>query len=225
MHPYDIREATGVDARAQLTLEGAGPDQVNPQLAAPLHQQRHRFDEVAETLLLHQATDRGDDGWSPLRRAVGEAWQVQPVVDPRDRVGGGSVRRPEELQVVVADGHDRCGLGELARQVRRLHRLVEDVFRVGGEAVRHAGQQRGEAGHRGRHRAEVRMQMGEPLGPDEPGQLQCLNRVHDRHGEQLGKAAGHGRQLGLRRGERQPHIGRPDAGVPQVGDRSLDLGQ
>ena len=222
------RRAAGAEERDRVGEPGrvdGGADGVE-QLAVPGDPRLHGdpvgdeaadgLDEIEEALLLHHPAHRGDAqralGGHGLRIGVGEAVELEPVVDELDAVGGLRVAPPQVLEVVLGDRNDVVGAGDGEAEPGGVDGVVEQVLRVGRHRVLDPREGCRDLGGAPGERAEVGMEMGDAaLG----GRARELDRLVDVGGVVAGELR---EQRGVALGEPGDRRGRTGVHLPGVGE-------
>src|SRR5918999_583951 len=116
---------------------------------------------------------------SSARMAQASIRSTKPFLDRAYVLCVGTVVLAQVFDVVFAHRDGDRRVGEFAAQVGKPNALVEDILGVGGECVGHPHEPGGEPRHRRGCGGEVRVQVGDALQANLPGEHHGLVDVPD----------------------------------------------
>ena len=145
----------------QIIPEHAIADDLASELATSVVENRACFDQIAKSLLLHQAAHADDQRILSISRTIRKLLQVQSVIHPSQPCSILTEPAAEVLEVVITHRHGGGGVTELPPQALLVYAFVIDIFGVSGKRIGNARQASCESCHGGRDRGEVRVEVSD----------------------------------------------------------------
>src|SRR5207248_2205549 len=135
-----VLEPGAFDLLAQLGLELTRPDNLTDEVALFLRQQCTRVDQPRKSLFFDQSPDRDNSRWAIRRGREREKFKIDAIVNASNFLGGRPAEALQIFDVVITDRYDRGCVCKFPAKILFRDGLMENVLRVCGDRVRHAGE-------------------------------------------------------------------------------------
>jgi hypothetical protein len=180
-----MAEMEPLDPRRERRPERPLADDETLELDASPLELGTRLDQIAESLLLDETTDRDDPPRKPIGLSEGKTIELESVVDARDSARIEATIVDQESAIEIADRDHRRPIPVAREERTAIDGFVIEILGVGGEAVGETGEAGSESRHGRGRGSEMGVNVPDAAREERPGENARLVDMDDVFGPRI----------------------------------------